>query len=137
MALRGNILFSIVWLLVLIFIAWPLAGFCAGIWIIFQVSSLELALKTRTAQCRVSGMAVAHFCSSVVCSLLKQSSSASNKSIPSWKRYANKSFDLLYPDLLPDPFSFRTTYLHCQLITWPRDLGHAIMNCRESFPSPM
>jgi hypothetical protein len=24
-----------------------------------------------------------------------------------------------------------------KLITWPRDCGTAIMNCQESFPSPM
>eukprot|EP00977_Amphora_coffeiformis_P013575 scaffold3586_cov164-Amphora_coffeaeformis.AAC.26 len=31
-----NVLFSIIWILLLIFIAWPVAGFCAGIWVILQ-----------------------------------------------------------------------------------------------------
>jgi len=29
-----------------------------------------------------------------------------------------------------------TSFLE-KLITWPRDLGKAIVNCQESFPSPM
>jgi hypothetical protein len=33
-----NVLFSIIWILLLIFIAWPVAGFCAAIWIFLQVS---------------------------------------------------------------------------------------------------
>jgi hypothetical protein len=32
-----NILYGIIWMLLLFFIAWPVAGFCAGIWIILQV----------------------------------------------------------------------------------------------------
>lgn len=33
-----NVLFGIIWLLLLIFIAWPIAWFCAGIWVFLQVS---------------------------------------------------------------------------------------------------
>jgi hypothetical protein len=33
---RSNPLFAIVWLLLLIFIAWPVAFVCAGIWLILQ-----------------------------------------------------------------------------------------------------
>jgi hypothetical protein len=32
-----NPIFAILWLLLLFFIAWPVAGFCAGIWILLQV----------------------------------------------------------------------------------------------------
>lgn len=35
-----NVIFAIIWLILLVFIAWPIAGFCAGIWILLQVSLL-------------------------------------------------------------------------------------------------
>ena len=31
----GNVLFSVLWLIVLLFIGWPVAGFCAGFYILF------------------------------------------------------------------------------------------------------
>lgn len=31
----GNIIMSIVWLILLIIIGWPIAGFCAGFYILF------------------------------------------------------------------------------------------------------
>jgi hypothetical protein len=37
-----NPLFGILWLVLLFFIAWPVAGFCAGIWVLLQVRSLRL-----------------------------------------------------------------------------------------------
>jgi hypothetical protein len=37
-----NIIFGIIWLLLLIFIAWPVAGFCAGVWIFLQVRAQAL-----------------------------------------------------------------------------------------------
>ena len=32
----GNPCFALIWLIMLVFIAWPVAGFCAGIWIFLQ-----------------------------------------------------------------------------------------------------
>lgn len=32
-----NPIFGLLWLILLIFIAWPVAGFCAGFWILLQV----------------------------------------------------------------------------------------------------
>jgi hypothetical protein len=61
----------------LVFIAWPVAGFCAGIWVLLQPFE-----------------AVFQFVKTI-------------------NQFLEK------------------------LITWPRELGQAIMNCRESFPSPM
>lgn len=37
-----NPLFSILWILLLVFIAWPVAGFCAGFWILLQVRDVFL-----------------------------------------------------------------------------------------------
>ena len=33
-----NVLFALIWILLLVFIAWPVAFFCAGIWVFLQVS---------------------------------------------------------------------------------------------------
>jgi len=30
-----NIVFSLIWIVLLIFLAWPVAAFCAGWWVIF------------------------------------------------------------------------------------------------------
>ena len=32
-----NPIFALLWLILLVFIAWPIAGICAGIWILLQV----------------------------------------------------------------------------------------------------
>ena len=42
-----NILFGILWLLCLVFIAWPVAGFCAGFWILLQVTTLKACIPSR------------------------------------------------------------------------------------------
>jgi hypothetical protein len=31
-----KICYSLIWILLLLFVAWPLAGFCAGWWLFFQ-----------------------------------------------------------------------------------------------------
>ena len=33
---QGSI-YAIAWLFVLVFISWPLAGFCIGVWVVLQV----------------------------------------------------------------------------------------------------
>lgn len=35
-----NIIFALLWIAVLVFIAWPIALFCAWFWIILQVSCM-------------------------------------------------------------------------------------------------
>lgn len=71
-----NAIFAILWLALLIFIAWPIAGIAAGIWILLQ------------------------------------------------------PFEAC--------FSFIKTIQNFleKLVTWPRDLGHAIANCSPAFPAP-
>lgn len=32
-----NPIFAVLWIVLLIFIAWPVAGFCAGFWLLLQV----------------------------------------------------------------------------------------------------
>jgi hypothetical protein len=36
-----NPIFAILWIALLFFLAWPVAGICAGIWLILQVSSFN------------------------------------------------------------------------------------------------
>jgi hypothetical protein len=68
--MNKNPIFAILWLLLLFFIAWPVATFCAGIWIFLQVRPSHLKKKKsivdhRTALCR----AFAHFFHVHRCSL--------------------------------------------------------------------
>lgn len=112
-----NIIFSIIWLLLLLFIAWPIAGFCAGIWIFLQVSGMEARCvdQTRTQyRSRVLG--------------------------GYWLRKLTHDRSLLFstqPFEAIFQFVKQITAFLEKLITWPRDLGKAIMTCQESFPSPM
>jgi hypothetical protein len=39
--MNKNPIFALLWLLLLVFIAWPVAGFCAGIWIFLQVRLIQ------------------------------------------------------------------------------------------------
>ena len=41
----ANGIYAVIWILLLLFIAWPVAGFCAGFWLFLQVRSLYT--KTR------------------------------------------------------------------------------------------
>ena len=34
--MAGNPLYAILWILLLFFVAWPVAGICAGLWIVLQ-----------------------------------------------------------------------------------------------------
>jgi hypothetical protein len=45
--------------------------------------------------------------------------------------YPEQPFEAIFP------FVKQITSFLEKLITWPRDLGAAIKNCQESFPSPM
>jgi hypothetical protein len=42
-----NVIFSIIWILLLLFIAWPVAGFCAGVWLLLQVSDALTCVADR------------------------------------------------------------------------------------------
>lgn len=70
------LIIAILWLAILIFIAWPIAGIAAAIWVFLQPFES---------------------CFSFLKSL---------------QNFLEK------------------------LVTWPRDLGHAISNCQSSFPAP-
>ena len=35
MAKNNNIVYSVIWILLLIFLAWPIAGFCSAWWVFF------------------------------------------------------------------------------------------------------
>jgi hypothetical protein len=105
--MASNPIFAILWLALLWFIAWPVAGLCAGFWILLQVR--------RECLCH--------------CSLLFLSVELTNDSC----------FVLV---VSKQPFEACFSFLNSiqnfleRLITWPRDLGHAIKNCQSSFPAP-
>jgi hypothetical protein len=43
-----NPVFAILWLLLLFFVAWPVAAFCAGIWIFLQVRLVSHSKKKKS-----------------------------------------------------------------------------------------
>ncbi|KAG7357141.1 hypothetical protein IV203_035863 [Nitzschia inconspicua] len=75
--MASNPIFALLWLVLLWFVAWPVAGFCAFVWILLQ------------------------------------------------------PFEACFPT----PVKSINNFLE-KLVTWPRDLGHAIKNCQSSCPSP-
>ncbi|KAL7556601.1 hypothetical protein ACA910_021021 [Epithemia clementina (nom. ined.)] len=66
-----NILFALIWLILLVFIAWPVAGFCSFFWLILQafegllpfVRGINSFLEKIVTWPRECGNAIAH-CSS-------------------------------------------------------------------------
>jgi hypothetical protein len=69
---NSNLVYSILWLIVLWFISWPIAGFAAGFWILIQVrSTVELVCLTfyNNAPCRPK-VPRDYFCHSQSCSVL-------------------------------------------------------------------
>jgi hypothetical protein len=40
--MAGNPCYSLLWLILLVFIAWPVAGLCAGLWIFCMVSKEQI-----------------------------------------------------------------------------------------------
>lgn len=60
--MNKNPIFAILWLLLLVFIAWPVAGFCAGIWIFLQVRlmSRHVSFKENEIDRRTSTLCVVH-----------------------------------------------------------------------------
>jgi hypothetical protein len=72
----GNPIYGLLWILLLVFIAWPLAGFAAGFYILLQ------------------------------------------------------PFESLF-SVIKDLNAFLERF-----VTWPRECGKAIVNCKTSFPQP-
>lgn len=128
-----NILFGIIWILLLLFIAWPVAGFCAGIWIFLQVrTNINNNYVDRCAQPGSAHRGVLQYISIEFMPI-----AASTKGM----QYTHVLLFLYSLSLKPFealfPFVKQITAMLEKLITWPRDLGVAIKNCQESFPSPM
>ncbi|CAJ1953420.1 unnamed protein product [Cylindrotheca closterium] len=73
----ANFVFSLLWAVLLIFIAWPVAGICCALWLLLQPFEACLSF--------IKGI---------------------------------------------------TGFLE-KLITWPRDVGHAIASGSSSFPAPL
>jgi hypothetical protein len=128
-----NILFSIIWILLLFFIAWPVAAFLAGIWIILQVRMLLWSTEDHRSSQLADALFAFHFLA-VRCSLFATHCNCR------WLATVPCSHPLT---TTPQPFEAIFAFVKTinnfleKLITWPRDLGRAIMNCQESFPSPM
>jgi hypothetical protein len=43
--MANNPLYAVVWILLLLFVAWPVAGFLAGVWIFIQVCTSDRMLS--------------------------------------------------------------------------------------------
>jgi hypothetical protein len=107
-----NVIFGLLWLLLLVFIAWPVAGFCAGIWILLQPFEAVFAF-------------------------VKQITTFLEKLI-TWPRECgqgklNKQPLSVASIRSTDPFGLTDSCLSIFLSL----LYTAIMNCQQSFPSPM
>ena len=99
-----NFLFALIWLALLIFIAWPIAGICAFFWLILQV---RVSLPgTCMRCCKMTLRPDPHSCLSLllyinllvmtkthpwqICNRpLKESFPLSDKSMPFWKRLSH------------------------------------------------
>jgi hypothetical protein len=105
--MASNFVFSILWIALLVFLAWPIAGFCGGIWILLQV-------RTKIGIC----------CRS------------SRFSYVAYTLYLFAPFPLQPFEACFGFIKGITSFLE-KLITWPRDVGHAISTGSTSFPAPM
>lgn len=131
-----NPVFAILWIALLLFLAWPIAGICCGIWLILQVSYLlfvatvTLSVNTflpKHLNIKTVAMIVPFMCMPLlimiccVCVLLL-------------------TFSLLI--IMPQPFEGCFTFVKDitdfleKLITWPRDCGRAISDCATRCPTP-
>ena len=104
-----NVIFAIIWIAVLFFIAWPLAAFCAGIWVIIQVSVSDCA--------RSLHILVSPPDSPTILFLLAFFLSS-------------QPFEACFP------FVKGVQNFLEKLVTWPRELGQAVSACSTSFPAP-
>jgi hypothetical protein len=97
----GNPIYSLLWLVLLIFIAWPLAGFAAGFYILLQVRKYT-------------------------------DMDSINSFISNMKQVLtnHQPFESLF-SIVKDLNTFLERF-----VTWPRECGKAIVNCKTSFPQP-
>jgi hypothetical protein len=114
------LVFAILWLILLIFIAWPVANFCAWIWRFLQVGILQR--RSRYRQRSVWSHVFAHFFD-----FLKRSLCTASTHSISLKQPFEALFD----------FVQSINQVMEQLTTWPRLCGHAIVNCQRTFPNPL
>jgi hypothetical protein len=128
-----NVIYSIIWILLLLFIAWPVAGFCAGIWILLQVSD-ALAFGAVRRQVLSILLSHTHLCLlqpfEPLIGFIKQINTFLEKLI-TWPRECGLGKLTLsrHVDVLLDPSLSHTAYYSPPF--------SAIMNCQTSFPSPM
>jgi hypothetical protein len=123
--MAGNPCYSLLWLILLVFIAWPLAYFCAGLWIFLMV---RLAW----------GMLV--FTIHVFPDLTVSDTSLSIQYdvhihlVIVHTHYHFHQHKKVFEECLP-AFKDCSTFLE-KFVTWPRDCGRAIVKCESNCPQP-
>ena len=127
-------LYAVVWLLLLFFVAWPVAWFLAGVWIFIQVCPCDCALVFRNVKCVHPSVTRRIF--------RRITRSSTDQKVMSWpcidisywltvcRPFDSKPFESLSPI-----FKQINDFLE-KLITWPRDVGQAILTCQTTFPAP-
>jgi hypothetical protein len=131
--MNKNPIFAILWLLLLFFIAWPVAGFCAGIWILLQVRPSHPKKSNRSSI--IERLCVVHIRSFLSCPQMLTLALA----LVLFPHYSTTLNHALLQQPFEACFNFVkqiTAFLE-KLITWPRMCGVAVMDCQQSFPSPM
>jgi hypothetical protein len=113
--MAGNPLYALCWIVLLFFVAWPVAALCSGLWIILQVRTRMMS----TNYYRIVGYSWYAFLNIV--SHMFQSFLYFSISQP---------FEACFP-VISDCNSFLEKF-----VTWPRDCGSAIFSCSNSCPQP-
>ena len=110
--MASNPLFGILWIVLLSFLAWPVAALCAGIWVVLMVS-LHVGrvhiLYSRLCIIIIIFVLIHHI---LLFSIPKQPFEA----CCSCTADINKTLE--------------------DFTTWPKKCGHAIKNCSSACPSP-
>ena len=107
-SIMEKIVYSIIWVLLLLFVAWPLACFCAAWWIFFlPLEAFLPVLRDANNFLEKYVMCKGHSCVFTTISCLS----------------------LTHALLFFVPIFYR-------LILWPREVGEAIKNGSKNFPAP-
>ena len=155
-----NPIFAVLWIALLFFIAWPVAGFCCAFWIFIQVSSLipfvpylQQSLDSEASHlvlCTLLGEGIGTvlllFARSLqtkpLDDMLHNALSGAHQPSPStFTSFRFISFIVRkywYKQPFEACFGFvkRISAFLEKIVTWPREVGKAINDCSSSFPAP-
>jgi hypothetical protein len=108
-----KIIFSIIWILLLWFLVWPVTLFCSWFWIILQVRWTTTNVMTTPGTMDVNSFNTSAY--ALFLTLISH----------------NQPFEACFPS----PVKSVNDFLE-KIMTWPREFGEAIRDGRQSFPTP-